>query len=445
MTKNNMTKSDDENRLLATSSNEVDDINARFYSKFTYPWAPMKFDYCMEPYFETVMLNQNLGNWKHNFFPQDFKIWVAGCGTNQAIFTALRFPTAIVLGTDISSKSLERCADIARNLNISNLQLKEESINKIDYKENFDYIICTGVIHHNADPKSTLDKIGTALKPTGILELMVYNRYHRITTSAFQKAIRILGSDRGAINFESELSITQKLINSSPTENSISDLISNLINQCKNLPESHLADTLMQPVEYSYTVESLEDLASICGLELVAPCLNQIDKAQRTFSWNMTFKDSAIQNLYDSLPDLQRWQVSNLLLFEKSPMIWFYLQRQDSGRPVKSEKEICEEFLDTKFMKAESIYKSYILGDDEKYRLLPNSFSLPLAHLDVQEKKILDSVDAKISMRDIFDRLGIKMSFQAINQVRLKLTTSAFPYLKAVQTATHENKVWIYF
>jgi len=440
-----MNKNDDENLLLATSSNEVDDINARFYSKFTYPWAPMKFDYCIDPNFERIMLNQNLGNWEHNFFPQNFKIWVAGCGTNQAIFTALRFPNAMVLGTDISSKSLEKCAEIAMDLNISNLQLKEESINKINYTENFDYIICTGVIHHNADPKSTLDKIAKALKPTGILELMVYNRYHRITTSAFQKAIRILGSSTEAINFESELSITQKLINLPSPENSISDLIVVLMHQCKNLPESHLADTLMQPVEYSYTVESLEELARLCRLELVAPCLNQVDKAQRTFSWNMTFKDSELQNLYDSLPDLHRWQVSNLLLLEKSPMIWFYLQRQDSGRPIKSEKKICEEFLDTKFMKAESIHKSYILEDDEKYRLLPDSFSLPLVHLDAQEKKIFDSVDAKTSMRDIFEQLGMKMSFQVINQIRLKLTTSAFPYLKAVQTGTHENEVWTYF
>ncbi len=438
MTKSNMTKSDDENLLLVTSSNRVDDINARFYSRFTYPWQPMKFDYCLDPDFETVMLNQNLGDWKHNVLPKNSKIWVAGCGTNQAIFTALRFPNAIVLGTDLSSKSLEISANVAKDLNISNLQLKEESINKIDYKEKFDYIICTGVIHHNADPKSSLQKLTTALKPTGILELMVYNRYHRIYTSVFQKAIRILGSNTGAINFESELFITQKLINSSQSGNSISDLISDLMYQYQDVPESALADTLMQPVEYSYTVESLEDLANTCGLELVAPCLNQFDKAQETFSWNMTFKDSDLQNLYNSLPDLHRWQVSNLLLLEKSPMLWFYLQRQDSGRPVKSEKRICEEFLDTKFIKAESIYKTYILGEDEKYMLLPNSFPFPLVHLDVQEKKIFDLVDAKISMREIFERLSLKMSFQAINQVRLKLTTSAFPYLKAVQSAIHE-------
>jgi 2-polyprenyl-3-methyl-5-hydroxy-6-metoxy-1,4-benzoquinol methylase len=158
------------------------------------------------------MLNQSIGFWDQSVIPQEPKIWVAGCGTNQAIFTALRFPRASVLGSDLSSKSLQTAANIAGELGIPNLQLREESINEVSYHEEFDYVISTGVIHHNADLAVPVRKLAAAIKPTGILEIMVYNRYHRILTTAFQKAIRVFGDVSRDINFEADREITKKII-----------------------------------------------------------------------------------------------------------------------------------------------------------------------------------------------------------------------------------------
>src|SRR5581483_3307119 len=181
-------RKDEENLGFAQSSESVDAINAKFYGRFQFPWPPLTFSKPTEPDFEAIMLNQSIGSWDHSVVPTEAKIWVAGCGTNQAIFTALRFPKAQILGTDLSVTSLETAARNARNLGIANLELKEESINQSNYVAAFDYIICTGVIHHNADPAEPLRKLAGALRQGGVLELMVYNRYHRIITTAFQKA-----------------------------------------------------------------------------------------------------------------------------------------------------------------------------------------------------------------------------------------------------------------
>jgi len=430
-----MIKTDEGNLVLVESIDSVDELNAKFYGRFPFPWRPARFDYLVDPYFETVMLNQSVGDWEDRTVPRNLKIWIAGCGTNQAIFTALRFPKATVLGSDLSVESLELCAKTAKELGILNLELREESLNHVSYKNQFDYVICTGVIHHNADPHAALGKLADALKPTGILELMVYNRYHRIITSAFQKAIRILRENTASVDFESELSIVKKLIDKFPIENSVANLLSDY----RDSPEPAIADTLMQPVEYSYTVESLEDMAASCGLELVAPCINIFDKATKTFSWNMEFSDPELQDHYDSLPDLRRWQASNLLLFEKSPLLWFYLQHKDCGRERKSERQICEEFLQTKFVRSSTTQRSYVAGDDGTYRLSSNSVSFPPAPSDILLRKVVDSVDAKVSMRDIFQQLEIDSTFQMVNQLRLKLTTIAFPYLRTVEVVENES------
>src|ERR671920_177785 len=117
---------DENNLILAQSTASVDSINAKFYGRFQFPWPPYAFSKPLDPDFEAVMLNQSLGSWDHSAVPTDPRIWVAGCGTNQAVFTALQFPKASILGTDLSVNSLETAARNARALGVTNLELKQE-------------------------------------------------------------------------------------------------------------------------------------------------------------------------------------------------------------------------------------------------------------------------------------------------------------------------------
>jgi len=423
-----MSKRDVDNLVLVESASSVDKLNAEFYGRFPYPWRPGKFDYLEDPDFEAVMLGQDIGSWNYRVLPENAKIWVAGCGTNQASFTALKFPKATVVGSDVSGKSLALCAETAKQLGISNLELRQESINQVKYCQEFDYVICTGVIHHNADPGATLDKLAVAVRDTGILELMVYNYFHWVVPVAFQRAIRILGEQPSGVDFETDLSLSKRLINELPGDNLLGMFLSNY----RNCDESTLADSLLQPVLSSYTVESFEEMVSASGLEILTPCINHSDKALHRFSWSMRFKDPMLKEAYDALPDTRRWHLSNLFMLEKSPMLWFYIQRKDSARRRRSEHQICEDFLDQKFIKAKTIQKSYIRDKDESYSLSPNALPFPAALPHNSVKKIIDEVDGRTSMRDIFRRLGLETSFEVVNHTRIMLTTSAFPYLRAV-------------
>lgn len=430
-----MNGSEDNNLVLVDTPDSVDELNAKFYGRFPYPWRPVKFDYYSAPDLQRVMLNQSIGNWQNSIIPERPKIWVAGCGTNQAIFTALNFPKASVFGSELSSEALELCDRTRKELGISNLVLRRESINQVEYDAEFDYIICTGVIHHNADPTATLGCLATALKPTGILELMVYNRYERLPTTAFQKAIRILGRSQNGVRFDLDLANAKKVISDVGLKNF------EILRQSHidDYPESMLADVLIQPVEYSYTVESLDALAAACNLELVAPSISPFDQNLERVSWHMEFSDRELQSSYDSLIDLQRWQITNHLQFDKSPLLWFYLQRKDCGRVRKSEKQIGEEFLDSKFVKADATQRNYLRNDNGQYALSPTPVIPQPAFMDDWSKGIFDSIDGRRSLRSIFHQLRIETTFQAVNKLRLKLTTPAFPFLIAADVLETET------
>src|SRR5947207_4775229 len=426
-----MLLADEQNLQLAVSAESVDTVNAEFYGRFQYPWRPMAFDCVTDPDFEAVMLNQSLGSWDHSMLSGQPKIWVAGCGTNQAVFTALRFPNAVVLGSDLSSTSLETARSTARMLGLTNLRLRQETLNQVNYNEEFDYVLCTGVIHHNADPKVPLGRLARALKPDGVLELMVYNRFHRTMPTAFQKAIRLFGGGSSKVDFESELQIAQRIITGMSAQNEMA----RFLDYFKNCPESELADVLLQPVEYTFTVESLEELAQGCGLEMAAPCINSFDQARETYFWNMDFSDPPLQELYDSFTDTKRWRITNCLMLDKSPMLWFYLRRSDAASPCKSEKQLSEEFLAQKFVPSDARRIVFLGNGAGEYKLLSTQNPYPRKHPKEMCRDIIACVAARpeATLREILTALKIELSFSSVNKLRLWLTTNAFPFLRGAK------------
>jgi len=417
---------DEHNLHLSKSTEAVDEVNSKFYGRFQYPQPPIAFDAPSDPSFETIMLNQSIGSWDHSAIPDGPNIWVAGCGANQAVYTGLRYPNATVVASDLSPASIATARRTSREVGVKNVEFRQESINHVTYQEDFDYLICTGVIHHNADPSATLTKLASALKPTGILELMVYNRYHRLVTTAFQKAIRLL-VDEG--DFESELRMARNIAGGVRIDNFLVGFLKSL----KETSEIEFADALLQPVEYSFTVESLESLLADSGLDLVASCINQFDKANNAFYWNLEIDDPEIAAIYSSKPDVDRWKISNYLMMEKSPMLWFYCQRRDSGRRRVTEAELCEQFLELRFSPSNAKKIIYVKSDDGCYVRSSRLPAYPGIHPDPVCRRIVEesASQPEKSIKDILQHIRLDDNFSIANKLRLCLTTNAFPYLQS--------------
>src|SRR5208283_5180827 len=106
--------------------------------------------------------------WPSRPYREDYSILIAGCGTSQAAKHALRWPAAQVVGIDFSATSV-RCTDeLKRKYGLNNLQVHQLPIEQVgDLEANFDQIVCTGVLHHLADPDLGLRALRSVLKPDG--------------------------------------------------------------------------------------------------------------------------------------------------------------------------------------------------------------------------------------------------------------------------------------
>jgi len=198
--------------------------------------------------------------WPRRSVPEHSTMLVAGCGTSQAARHAALNPSARVVGIDVSPTSIDHTRRLAEQHGLRNLEVHRLPIEQVEeLGETFDHIVCTGVLHHLADPMIGLAALRRALASGGAITLMVYAEYGRVGVAMMQEYCR-------------RLEIT-------PTAPELGDLVATL----RELPAGHpldhvlrnsrdvydddaLADALLNPRDRAYDVPGLFELVDGAGL-----------------------------------------------------------------------------------------------------------------------------------------------------------------------------------
>ncbi len=133
--------------------------------------------------------------WPATGYRDSLDILVAGCGANQAARYAFQHPTARVTGIDVSESSLAHEEKLKAKHGLKNLTLRHmrlEDAGQIGTE--FDFIACSGVLHHLPDPDAGLRALGAVLRRDGVIYVMVYGRYGRAPVYMMQELFRIVGA-----------------------------------------------------------------------------------------------------------------------------------------------------------------------------------------------------------------------------------------------------------
>ncbi len=84
----------------------------------------------------------------------------------QAAHYAVRWPRARVVGIDLSATSIAHSRELQRKYGLENLELRQLPIERAgELGESFDYVVCTGVLHHLSDPDAGLRALRDVLRP----------------------------------------------------------------------------------------------------------------------------------------------------------------------------------------------------------------------------------------------------------------------------------------
>jgi SAM-dependent methyltransferase len=200
--------------------------------------------------------------WPGTPYRADLDILVAGCGTWQAAKYALCRPQANVVGIDVSTTSLDHTEQLKRKYGLTNLETAHGAIECVEaMAQRFDLIVCTGVLHHLVDPAAGLRALRSALKPDGVLYLMVYAPYGRTGIYMLQEYCRRVGIGISGQEIEDLSTAVAALPPQHPLLTALAT--------SRDARNTHaLADALLNPRDRAYSVPQLFDLIDGGGLRL---------------------------------------------------------------------------------------------------------------------------------------------------------------------------------
>lgn len=166
-------------------------------------------------------LNHNLYKGKMDF-KNNFHVLIAGGGTgDSSIFLAeqLKNTNAEIIYLDFSKPSMEIAQKRAEIRGLTNIKWINDSILNIPNLNlgKFDYINCSGVIHHLESPPEGLKILQQALKPTGGMAIMVYAKYGRTAIYQIQDLMKMVNTV--ATNRVEEVMNAKTILNSLPPTN----------------------------------------------------------------------------------------------------------------------------------------------------------------------------------------------------------------------------------
>lgn len=233
----------------ARKANVSADPICDFYTSHPYPPSIENLERARELYRDENVLRAEFHLlWPNKKYRADLDVLVAGCGTWQAAKYALCHPAARVVAVDVSTTSLEHTERLKQKYNLTNLTTKRvaiESVNELDQR--FDHIICTGVLHHLADPDAGLRALRSVLKPDGAMYLMVYAPYGRTGVYMLQDYCRRLGIGISRQEITDLIAVLQRLPPHHP-------LLASQGGSREFMNGDALADALLNPRDRSYSV-----------------------------------------------------------------------------------------------------------------------------------------------------------------------------------------------
>ena len=280
-------------------------------------------------------------------FKNGFRALVAGGGTGDAtIFLAEQLRAigaadAEVVHLDMSQASISLAQERAQIRGLTNIRWVHDSLLNLPALGlgRFDYINCSGVLHHLANPDLGLQALRSVLKEDGAIGLMVYATTGRTGVYQMQALMRLVNGETS--DDARKIANTRDLLASLPPGNWFKR--GEDLHHDHKIGDAGIYDLLLHSQDRSYSVGELFDWLGDSptghGLELA---FTDVQRGRSPYLPHMVLgsKPPAMSAALRKLPLRQQYEMAELMIGNIITHSLYLTQRADCTAPYGDAKYI---------------------------------------------------------------------------------------------------------
>lgn len=248
-------------------------------------------------------------------FGSDFRVLSAGDGTgNASIFLAeqLAHTGGHVVALDLSTTSQAIAKERAAIRKLTNITFVHASLLDLPTLGlgEFDYISCSGVLHHLDDPDMGLKALASVLKPHGVMGILVYGAIGRTAIYHMQNLLK--RALKNVTDINEKIALTRAVIADLPHTNWVNQDMKWPQRDWATQGDAGLVDLLLHPQDRAYTVEQIYDWVARCRLNMAEFCV-PYGHADVHYNPRTYLTDSSVTPYFDALPLPRQQKIAELL------------------------------------------------------------------------------------------------------------------------------------
>jgi 2-polyprenyl-3-methyl-5-hydroxy-6-metoxy-1,4-benzoquinol methylase len=334
-------------------------------------------------------------------FDGGFRVLVAGGGTGDStIYLAeqLKNTGAEIVHLDLSGASIAIAQQRAAIRRLSNIRWVQQSLLDLPTLGlgQFDYINCSGVLHHLADPDAGLRALLAVLKPHGGMGLMVYGQIGRMAIYQMQELLRLAN---GGVDEESKLAHAKEVLAGLPEWNWYRRAGEDYGD---DRSDAAIYDSLLHSQDRAYTVPQLyEWLMDRHGLQLA---LTDVNRGLSPYLPECTLAADAVR-LRAHLPQMgerERYAMSELLVGDLTRHTLFVTRGAGAAAPY-GDADFIPYFVHDAFTGA-TLAELFAPKDGAPTTLFHQALGVTIeARHGALTSRIFRHIDGRRSFGEIFD------------------------------------------
>ena len=338
---------------------------------------------------------------------KDCRVLVAGGGTGDAtLHLAMQLstanPDAQIIHLDLSEVSNNITQQRLDHQGYKNVKVVQGSL--LDLPKGghgtFDYINCSGVLHHLKDPNDGAKALRSVLKDHGVMSVMLYGELGRRIVYDIQNLASMVTEETEAL--DRRIPIVNEILAAVPEQNPLRNVFP------LNMPDAELVDRYLHPQDRAYTVPQIFEMLEASSLRL----LSFLPMAH--YDPLLLIPEGPLQDRVRNLPEEQRLAFAEILSGTMVRHMFFATKKENQNPQMPDPADLS--------------LIPVLIGPGRRLRQqeFPGgvAFAQPIMErLEVEHLKIASLIDDQTSLEDIFKACSERhnMSAEDFNELWLEI------------------------